>query len=44
MDKNKLQTKIKEVEEQMEQLILEHEEVVKVKDDKIDQLLDSKIT
>ena len=41
MDKNKLQEKIKEVEtltENMTKLSLEHEEVVKVKDDKIDEL------
>jgi hypothetical protein len=39
MDKSKLKNKIKEVEEQMEKLTLEHEEVVKVKDDKIDELM-----
>ena len=38
MDKSKLKNKIKEVEECMEQMTLEHEEVVKVKDDKIDEL------
>jgi hypothetical protein len=38
MDKSKLKNKIKEVEEQMERLTLEHEEVVKIKDDKIDEL------
>jgi hypothetical protein len=39
MDKSKLKNKIKEVEQQMEQLSLEHEEVVKVKDDKIGYLI-----
>ena len=39
IDKSKLKNKIKEVEEQMEKLTLEHEEVVKVKDDKIDELM-----
>lgn len=38
MDKNKLQTKIKEVEECMERMTLQHEDAVKVKDDKIDEL------
>ena len=41
MDKNKLQEKIKEVEtltENMTKLSLEHEAIVKVKDDRIDEL------
>ena len=38
MDKTNRQEKIKEVEENMAKLSLEHEEVIKVKDDKIDEL------
>jgi hypothetical protein len=38
MDKTNRQEKIKEVEESMAKLSLEHEEVIKVKDDKIDEL------
>jgi uncharacterized protein YoxC len=43
MDKTKLKNKIKTIEEEMEKLTLENEEkshIIKVKDDKIDQLLD----
>ena len=40
MNKSTLEEKIKRVEEQMKKLTLKHEEVVAVKDDKIDQLLD----
>jgi hypothetical protein len=38
MDKSNLKKKIEEVEENMEKMTLEHVEVVKVKDDKIDEL------
>ena len=38
MNKSALEEKIKQVEEQMKSLSLEHEEVVTVKDDKIDEL------
>ena len=38
MNKSTLEEKIKRVEEQMKKLTLEHEEVVTVKDDKIDEL------
>jgi hypothetical protein len=38
MDNETLKQKIKDVEESMEKLTLEHEEVVNVKDDKIDEL------
>ena len=38
MDKNDLQNKIKEVEEKMVKLTLEKDAVIKVKDDKIDEL------
>jgi regulator of replication initiation timing len=41
MDKTKFKNKIKEVERQMEEMTLKHDEEIKVKDDKIDQLLDS---
>lgn len=39
MDKNTFETKIKQIEEQMHNLILEKEEIILEKNDKIDELL-----
>jgi len=41
MNKSALEEKIKQAEKRMESLSLEHIETVKIKDDKIDQLLES---